>query len=138
MTEHAPCPRCRHANPPEDRFCGGCGAPLAGGEVVPRGEGAPAATGRALPARLGPVGGALAVGAAALAAEVGLAWLRHRAGGAGRAPAPVARAAGPAYLVGRSLEEVLVVARAGNAPDRVFARRAVRSFVVTGPTVGRR
>src|SRR3712207_9147230 len=27
MTEPAPCPLCRHTNPPRNRFCGSCGSP---------------------------------------------------------------------------------------------------------------
>jgi hypothetical protein len=34
MVETAPCPLCRHTNPPGNRFCGSCGAPLTSGEQI--------------------------------------------------------------------------------------------------------
>ncbi len=114
MDGHAPCPRCRHENPTENRFCGRCGASLGGGsELVPRRRGSGlTAAGRALPAKLGPVGEALAVGAAALAAEAVLARLGRRADAFGPAIPTAAReseAAAPGRLVAQSLEEVLVL-----------------------------
>jgi hypothetical protein len=37
MADQTPCPRCRHANSPENRFCGWCGASLrASGDLVAR------------------------------------------------------------------------------------------------------
>ena len=76
-----PCPQCRHGNPLENRFCGACGAPLTGsGQLARRPEGVPPAAARALlPAELKPVGRALAVGLATLAAALALLlWLwRH-------------------------------------------------------------
>jgi hypothetical protein len=95
-----------------------------------------------LPVRLKPVGKALAVGVAALAAEAGLSWLRRRAEGGGRPSMPAARdvdPASPGYLVGQSLEEVLVRAWVGDSQkSRIFARRAIRSFVSMAPTHRRR
>ncbi len=135
MTEHAPCPRCRHGNPPKNRFCGWCGAPLTSSELVPRRGRGLAVAGRTLPVRLKPVGKALAVGVAALAAEAGLSWLRRRANGEGRPSMPAAR---DGYLVGQSLEEVLVRAWVGDSQSRIFARRAIRSFVSVVPTYRRR
>jgi hypothetical protein len=136
MTEHAPCPRCRHGNPPKNRFCGWCGAPLTSSELVPRRERGLAVAGRTLPVRLKPVGKALAVGVAALAAEAGLSWLRRRAEGGGRPSMPAAR---DVDLVGQSLEEVLVRTWVGDSQkSRIFARRAMRSFVSMAPTYRRR
>ena len=70
----APCPRCRHENPTENRFCGRCGASLiVDGQIARRTENSPTTVGRALPpAELKPVGKALAVGLATLAARAGL------------------------------------------------------------------
>ena len=66
MTDQAPCPRCREENPPRNRFCGSCGAPLRNGEqLATRQEHRPVWAGRAWPAKLGPLGKALAVGVAA-------------------------------------------------------------------------
>ena len=80
MAEPALCLRCRHANPPENRFCGWCGASLKSShELVPRREGALTAASRTLPAKLGPAGKVVAVGVVTLAAGVGLSWLRQRA-----------------------------------------------------------
>jgi len=46
MTERAFCPLCRHENPPENRFCGGCGVRLtAASELVPHRERTVAAAG---------------------------------------------------------------------------------------------
>ena len=81
MTDQAPCPRCRQENPPRNRFCGSCGAPLTSGEqLATREEHHPVPAGRAWPSKLGPVSKALAVGVAVLAAEAGLSWLQRRIG----------------------------------------------------------
>jgi Double zinc ribbon len=141
MTDQAPCPQCRHANPPENRFCGSCGAPLTSGEqLATRQEHHPVPVTRAWPSKLGPAGEALAVGVAVLVAEAGLSWLQRRIGIEDRSSLPAVRGVGSssrAYLLGQSLEEVLV----GTWEDshrRVVARREVRSFVSTGPTSRRR
>lgn len=142
MTERqVPCPRCRQENPPSNRFCGSCGAPLTSGEqLATRQEHSPVQAGRAWPAKLGPVSKALAVGVAVLAAEAGLSWLQRRIGTEERSSLPAVRDAGSAsrgYLLGQSLEEVLVGAWE-DSRGRVVARREVRSFVSTGPTGRRR
>ena len=138
MADHAPCPRCRHANPPENRFCGWCGASLgAGGDLVARREGNPAVMSHALPVKPGPVGKALAVGLATLAAEVGLSWLRHRTTAEDRASKLTTRELDTAVserLLGQSLEEVLIQELVGEHRGRTFAWRAVRSIVITEPT----
>jgi Double zinc ribbon len=73
MADQAPCPRCRHANPPENRFCGWCGAPLgASNDLVARREGNLTLMGQALPVKPGPAGKALAVGLVTLAVRAGL------------------------------------------------------------------
>ncbi len=141
MTEQqAPCPQCRQANPPGNRFCGSCGTPLINSEqLATREEHRPVPTGRAWPSKLGPAGKALAVGVAVLAAEAGLSWLRRRIGTEERSSLPAVRDAGSSsggYLLGHSLEKVLVGAWE-DSPGRIVARRKVRSFVTMGPT-GRR
>jgi hypothetical protein len=89
MTDQAPCPRCRQENPPRNRFCGSCGAPLRSGEqLATREEHRPVWAGRVWPAKLGPVSKALAVGVAALATEAGLSWLRRKIGAEDRSSMP--------------------------------------------------
>ena len=135
MDEHTPCPLCRRDNPPENRFCGRCGASLVGSkQLVPRRENSPDTVARTLPAKLEPAAKALAVGLTTLAAEAGLLWLRRRVGrvdqpppSTGRSPKPVI----PEYLIGQSLEEVSIWLREGDSQRRVFARRVVRSFATT-------
>jgi hypothetical protein len=141
MTEQAPCPVCRQENLPGNRFCGSCGAPLTSGEqLATRQEHHPVRAARAWPSKLGPAGQALAVGVAILAAEAGLSWLQRRIGTQERSSLPAVRdtdSASGGYLLGQSLEEVLVGAWE-DSRGRVVARREVRSFVSTGPTGGQR
>jgi hypothetical protein len=142
MTEQqVPCPRCRHENPPGDRFCGSCGVQLISGEqLATRQEHSPVQAGRAWPAKLGPVSKVLAVGVAVLVAEAGLSWLQRRIGTEERSSLPAVRDADSAsggYLLGQSLEEVLVGAWE-DSRGRVVARREIRSFVTTEPTGRRR
>ena len=141
MTDQAQCPRCRHENPPRNRFCGACGAPLTSGEHLPtREEHHPVPAARAWPAKLSPAGKALAVGVAALATEAGLSWLRRRIGAEDRSSVPAVRGLGSAsrgYLVSQSLEEVLLQMWE-DSHGQFVARREVRSFVATGPTGRRR
>ena len=82
----------------------------------------------------------LAVGVAVLAAEAGLSWLQRRIGTEERSSLPAVRDADSAsrhYLIGQSLEEVLVGAWE-DSRGRVVARREIRSFVTTEPTGRRR
>jgi hypothetical protein len=141
MTELAPCPLCRQENPPGNRFCGSCGVRLTSGEqLATRQEHRPVPAGRAWPAKLGPMSKALAVGAAAVATEAGLSWLRHKIGAEDRSSKPAVRDAGSSsrgYLVGQSLEEVLLQAWE-DSHGRFIVRREVRSFVSTGSTGRRR
>ena len=142
MTEReVPCPRCHQENPPSNRFCGSCGAPLTSGEqLATREEYRPVAAGRAWPAKLGPVSKALAVGVVALATEAGLSWLRHKIGAEDRSSLPSVRGAGSSprgYLVGQSLEEILLQMWE-DSHGQFVARREVRSFVATGLTGRRR
>jgi hypothetical protein len=142
MTEQqVPCPRCRQENPPGNRFCGSCGVRLMSGEqLARRQEHRPVPAGRAWPAKLGPVSKALAVGVAAVATEAGLSWLRQKIGAEDRSSKPAVRSVGSAsrgYLVGQSLEEVLLQ-RWEDSHGQFVVRREVRSFVSTGSTGRRR
>ena len=142
MTEQqVPCLRCSHENPPGNRFCGSCGVRLTSGEqLATRQEHSPVQARRAWPSKLGPAGKVLAVGMAVLAAEAGLSWLQRRIGTEERSSLPAVRDADSAsggYLLGQSLEEVLVGAWE-DSRGRVVARREVRSFVSTGSTGGQR
>ena len=141
IEQQVSCPRCRHENPPGNRFCGSCGVRLMSGEqLARRQEHRPVAAGHAWPAKLGPAGKALAVGVAVLAAEAGLSWLQRRIGTEEPWSLPADRDAGSAsrgYLVSQSLEEVLLQTWEG-PHSRVLARREVRSFFTTGLTGRRR
>jgi hypothetical protein len=138
MADHVLCPGCRHTNPPENRFCGSCGASLeASSDLVVRRENNLTVMSRALPAKLGPAGKAIAVGLVTLATQVGLSWLRHRSKGGDRASTlatPEPDTAVSERLLGQSVEEVLIQELEGYYWSRILACRAVRSFVVTEPT----
>ena len=142
MADQTPCPRCRHANPPENRFCGWCGASLgASGDLVARREGNPRVIGHTLPVKPGPVGKALAVGLVTLAVRAGLSWLGRRTTADHRSSTLTTReldAAVPKRLLGQSLEEVLIQELEGEHRGRVLAWRAVRSIVVTEWTSAKR
>ena len=135
MTDQAPCPRCQHANPPENHFCGSCGASLgAGSDLIAHREGKPTAIGRALITKVGPAGNAVAVGLVALALRAGLSWLRHRTATEGQPSTSTAREPDTAVSersLGRSLEEVLVEELRADHRSRAFAWRAIRSTVIT-------
>jgi hypothetical protein len=137
MADQAPCPRCRHANPPENRFCGWCGASLgAGGDLVARREGNPAVMGHTLPVTPGPVGKALAVGLVTLAVRAGLSWLGRRTTAEHRSSTLTTReldAAVPKRLLGQSLEEILIQELEVEHRGRALAWRAVRSIIITEP-----
>ena len=138
MAEQAPCPRCRHASPPENRFCGSCGAPLGtDSDLVARREGNLTVMGHALPVKLGPVSKALAVGLVTLAVRAGLSWLRYRTTAENRSSALSSRQSDTDVserLLGQRLDEVLIQELEGEHPGRVLAWRAVRSIVITEPT----
>jgi hypothetical protein len=137
MVEGALCPRCRHANPPENRFCGWCGASLESStELVPRREGALTAVRHNLPAKLGPASKVVAVGLVTLGAEVGLSWLRHKTKAEERPLTLTARqfdTAASEHLLVQSLEEMLIEKLEGSHRSWVLARRAIRSLVIAQP-----
>jgi hypothetical protein len=142
MADQTPCPRCRHANPPENRFCGWCGAALgARTDLVARREGNPTVMGHALPVKPGPVGKALAVGLVTLAVRAGLSWLGRRTTAEHGTSTLTTReldAAVPKHFLGQSLEEVLIQELEGEHRGRVLAWRAVRSIIITEPIDRRR
>ena len=143
MTEPAPCPLCRHTNPPRNRFCGSCGSPLTSGEqLATRQDHNPLPARRAWPAKLGLAGKkALAVGVAVLAAEVGVSWLQRKIGAEDRSSMPAVRSTGSAlhgYLLSQSLEEGLVQIWEEDSHNRVFARREVRSLLTLWSTASGR
>ena len=136
MADRTLCPRCRHANPPENRFCGSCGASLeASSDLVLGRETNLTVMGHALPAKLEPAGKALAVGLVTLAAVVGLSWLRQRNKAEDWPATLITREPDTALserLLGQSLqEEVLIQELEGEYRGGVFAWRAIRSFVIT-------
>src|SRR5215208_6989070 len=138
MVDQAPCPRCRHANPTENRFCGWCGASLgARTDLVARREGNPTVMSHALPVKPGPVSKAVAVGLVTLAVRAGLSWLRYRTTAENQSSALSARDSDTDVserLFGQRLEEILIQELEGEHPGRVLAWRAVRSIVITEPT----
>ena len=139
--QQAPCPRCRHANPSKNRFCGSCGASLrVSSDLMTRRQGNPIATGRALPAKLKPAGSAVAVGLAALALRAGMSWLRYKNTTKDRPSTSTARGSYMVLsesLLARRLEAVLVEESKGYPQSRTFAWRAIRSIVIMGPIDGR-
>lgn len=137
MDELIPCPRCRHDNPPENRFCGSCGTALAdSGQLVPRLDDSPALAIRDLPAKLSPTGKALAMGVAALATEVGLIWLRRRIERTDQTLLPTtqdSKSAVTENLISESLEEISVWLGQGDYQGHTFTRRVTRSFAIRKP-----
>ena len=140
MDEHTPCPLCRHDNPTENRFCGRCGASLTSDkQLVPRRGDALAAASHALPAKLKPVGEALAVILASMAAEAALGWLNRRAQrNASPRLLPSRKAASSAIrgrFVGLSLEEAFVqLQEGGSQRSWGFARRVIQASDIAEPT----
>ena len=72
------CPACQQANPIDDRFCGKCGVPLERQLPVRLADTRLTIAGRNLPITWQQLGKTVALSAAALVADVGLAWLRRR------------------------------------------------------------
>jgi hypothetical protein len=74
------CPTCQHGNPLDNRYCGACGRPLQADALARTGATSIVIAGQELPvAQIKQVGKVLAVSLATVAAEVGMAWLRHKA-----------------------------------------------------------
>jgi hypothetical protein len=72
------CPTCQQANPVDDRFCGKCGAQMERQLPARIADARLTIAGRNLPVTWQQLGKTVAFSAAALAADVGLAWLRRR------------------------------------------------------------
>ena len=133
VAEFGSCAECGHRRNSEDRFCGRCGASLRRslarrGELAPRAkESRVTLRERFLPRGLGPVGKTVVVGLTAVAADVGLAWLRHRLEKTDRSvlqhdvsrvwqeevPRGEVPRGGPEYLHGYSLKEAALLVREG-------------------------
>ncbi len=130
------CPGYEHPeNPPENRFCGRCGTLLqraparSSKELALRAREKITLKERLLPARLGPIGKTVAASLAIVAADVGLAWLRHRlektdqptlSRDASRAWRE-ARPGDPKYVHGYSLKEAALLLREGRETRRFYA-----------------
>jgi hypothetical protein len=138
--QHTPCPLCLHENPTENRFCGRCGASLTSPkQLVTRREDALDAAGHALPTKLKPVGGALAVILANVVAEAAFGWLNRRAErNASRRLLHSRRADSSAIhgrLVGLSLEQAFVqLQEGGSRRSWGFARGMIQASDIVGPT----
>jgi phage tail protein X len=92
------CPSCSEGNLLDARFCARCGAPLERQMLARRSDAPLVIAGKTLPVTWKQLGRTVAISAAALAAEAGLAWLRGRieAGSAPtRAISPAKRAITP-------------------------------------------
>src|SRR5215216_3996582 len=72
------CPACQQPNPIDDRFCGKCGGPLERQLPMRIADTRLTLAGRNLPITWQQLGKTVALSAAALAADVGMAWLRRR------------------------------------------------------------
>ncbi|HEU5099518.1 MAG TPA: zinc ribbon domain-containing protein [Roseiflexaceae bacterium] len=72
------CPACQQANPVNDRFCGKCGAQMERQLPARIADTRLTIAGRNLPITWQQLGKTVALSAAALAADVGMAWLRRR------------------------------------------------------------
>jgi hypothetical protein len=86
------CPACQQANPVDDRFCGKCGAQMERQLPARIADTRLTIAGRNLPITWQQLGKTVAISAAALAADVGMAWLRRRLeAGPSAAPTALAR-----------------------------------------------
>jgi len=95
MTERI-CPECNAGNALEAERCAKCSAPLQTA-LVPQPTTALSRSALTLPVRWQQAGKAVALGAVALAVEVGAAWLQHRSA---QKPMPLARRPSPARTAG--------------------------------------
>jgi hypothetical protein len=138
VADHVLCPRCRHANPPENRFCGSCGASFeASTELVVPQENKLRVIARPLLAMPGPAGKAFAVALVTLAVRAALSKLLRRSKAEVRTTTLATRERGTALsepLLAQSLEVVLIQELGVGYWSRVFAWRAVRQFVISRPT----
>lgn len=139
MDEHSSCPLCRYDNPTENRFCGGCGASLTSHtQLELRRKNTLAAASHPLPAKLKPVGKALAVILASVAAEAAVGWLNRRAERNAFPELLLSKKAGSSpireRLVGLTLEEAFVrLHEGGSRRSWGFVRRVSQEFDVAKP-----
>ena len=117
------CPICQHGNPVDDRFCGKCGAPMERQLPARRGDAHLTIAGRNLPVTWQQLGKTVALSAAALVAEAGLAWLRRRIeAGPTAAPATLAR---PASNTGATAVETTALARPAANIVTIISQRVI-------------
>jgi hypothetical protein len=117
------CPACQHGNPVDDRFCGKCGAPMERQLPARRGDTRLTVAGRNLPVTWQQLGKTVALSAAALAAEAGLAWLRRRLeAGPSAAPATLAR---PAPAANVPAPETTALARPVGGIVTIISQRVI-------------
>ena len=142
MTDQIPCSRCRHANPPENRYCGWCGASLrTGTDLLVRREGGLTVMGHALPVKPGPIGTALAVGLGTLAVRVGMSWLHHRITADERLSKLTTRehdTASSELLSDQGIERIFIQEPEEARQGRIIAWRAIRSIAATEWTTSSR
>ncbi len=142
MTDQIPCSRCRHANPPENRFCGWCGASLrTSTDLLVRREGGLTVMGHALPVKPGPIGTALAVGLGTLAVRAGMSWLRHRITADDRSSKLTTREHDTALcelLSNQGIGRIFIQEPEGAHQGRIIAWRAIRSIAATEWTTSSR
>ena len=145
MADQIPCPGCRHANPPENRFCGWCGAssvPVTSTDLMSPRAGTLTVMGHALPVEPGAIGTALAVGLGTLAMQVAMSWLRHRFKADDRPTSTLAiqehDTALSGYLLGQGIEEILIQELGEAHQGRNIAWQAIRSVTVTEWTASSR
>lgn len=116
------CPICQHGNPLDDRFCGKCGAALERQLPMRRADARLTIAGRDLPVTWRQLGRTVALSAATLAAEAGLAWLRRRIeAGSSIIPTSPAQAA----PVSQATPETTALVRAGGSVVTIVSQRVV-------------
>jgi hypothetical protein len=139
MADQIPCPECRPANPPENRFCGWCGASLGTStDLMSRRAGTLTVMGHSLPVKPGAIGTALAVGLGTLAMRAGMFWLRHRITANDRSSTLTTREHDTAmseYYLGQGIEKILIRQPEEAHQGRIIAWQAISSIAATEWTV---
>jgi hypothetical protein len=117
------CPACQQGNPVDDRFCGKCGALMERQLPARRGDTRLTVAGRNLPVTWQQLGRTVALSAAALVAEAGLAWLRRRIE-AGPAAAPI-MLAGPNSVPSPSTADSAAITRPVGSIVTIISQRVI-------------
>jgi hypothetical protein len=142
MADQIPCPGCRHANPPENRFCGWCGASLlTSTDLMTRRAGTLTVMGHALPVKPGAIGTALAVGLGTLAMQVAMFWLRHRFKADDRSSTLATREHDTAmseYYLGQGIGKILIRQPEEAHQGHIIAWQAISSIAATEWTTSSR